>query len=111
METFQALLPRKLAEALTAADLPQAGAITPATDARFGDYQTNAALVLAKQLGQNPRALAQKILDSYDLWDLCDQPTIAGAGFINFTLRTETIAARAAELLHDERLGVAKTAA
>ena len=107
METFQALLTRKLAEALTAAGFPQAGAVTPATDARFGDYQTNAALVLAKQLGQNPRAVAQKILDSYDLWDLCDPPTIAGAGFINFTLRPEALAARTAELLQDARLGVA----
>jgi arginyl-tRNA synthetase len=107
METFQALLTRKLAEALTAAGFPQAGAVTPATDARFGDYQTNAALVLAKQLGQNPRAVAQKILDAYDLGDLCDPPTIAGAGFINFTLRPEALAAQAAELLQDARLGVA----
>jgi arginyl-tRNA synthetase len=108
METFQALLTGKLAEALTAAGLPQAGAVTPATDPRFGDYQTNAALVLAKQLGENPRAIAQKILDAYDPGDLCEPPTIAGAGFINFTLRPETIAARTAELLHDERLGVAR---
>ncbi|MEN3370833.1 MAG: arginyl-tRNA synthetase [Verrucomicrobiota bacterium] len=108
METFQALLARKLAEALAAASLPQAGAVTPATDPRFGDYQTNAALVLAKQLGENPRALAQKILDAYDLWDLCDPPTIAGAGFINFTLRPETIAAKTADLLRDDRLGVEK---
>jgi len=108
METFQALLTQKLAEALTAAGLPQAGAVTPATDPRFGDYQTNAALILAKQLGENPRAIAQRILDAYDLWDLCEPPTIAGAGFINFTLRAETIAARTAELLRDERLGVEK---
>ena len=111
METFQALLTRKLAEALTAAGLPQAGAVTPATDARFGDYQSNAALVLAKELGENPRALAQGILDAYDLWDLCDPPTIAGAGFINFTLRPETIAARTTELLRDDRLGVETAAA
>jgi len=111
METFQALLTRKLAEALTAADLPQAGAVTPATDARFGDYQTNAALVLAKQLGEDPRALAQKVLDAYDPSDLCEPPTIAGAGFINFTLRPETVATRTAELLRDERLGVGKVSA
>ena len=110
METFQALLARKLAEALAAAGLPQAGAVTPATDPRFGDYQTNAALILAKQLGENPRALAQKILDAYDLWDLCEPPTIAGAGFINFTLRPEAIAAKTADLLRDERLGVEKAA-
>src|SRR5664279_6179119 len=111
METFQALLTQKLAEALTAAGLPPAGAVTPATDARFGDYQTNAALVLAKQLGESPRAIAQKILDSYGPGDLCDPPTIAGAGFINLALRPEIIAAKTAELLRDERLGVAMTAA
>jgi len=111
METFQAVLAHKLADALTAAGLPPAGAVTPATDARFGDYQTNAALVLAKQLGENPRALAQKISDAYDLLDLCDPPTIAGAGFINLTLRPETIAAKTAELLRDERLGVEKAVA
>jgi len=111
METFQAILTQKLAEALSAAGLPPAGAVTPATDARFGDYQTNAALVLAKQMGENPRALAQKILDAYDRWDLCDPPTIAGAGFLNFALRPAAIADKTAELLRDERLGVAKTIA
>ena len=110
METFQAFLAQKLAQALAAADLPLAGSVTPATDLRFGDYQTNAALILAKQLGENPRALAQKILDAYKLWDLCETPKIAGAGFINFTLLPETIAAKAAELLQDERLGVEKAA-
>jgi len=110
VETFQALLAQKVAEALAAAGLPQAGAVTQATDARFGDYQSNAALILAKQLGENPRALAQKILDASVPWDLCDPPTIAGAGFINFTLRQETIAAHAAALLSDDRLGVEKAA-
>src|SRR5438045_2893348 len=110
METFQALLTRKLAEALTAAGLPQAGAITPATDARFGHYQTNAALILAKQLGENPRALAQKIAGHLAVGEWCDPPAIAGAGFINLTLRNATITSQTAGLLRDERLGVAKAA-
>ncbi len=106
MNTFQEIFSQKLGEALTAAGLPQAGSVTQATDARFGDYQSNAALMLAKQLGENPRALAQKILDLYDLFDLCEPPTIAGAGFINFTLRPEAVAAKTAALLNDDRLGV-----
>jgi arginyl-tRNA synthetase len=108
VETFQALLAQKVAEALAAAGLPQAGAVTQATDVRFGDYQSNAALILAKQLGENPRAIAQKILDAFVPLDLCEPPTIAGAGFINFTLRREAIAAHTAHLLRDERLGVDK---
>ena len=107
METFQTLLANKLSDALAKAGLPTAGELTPATDARFGDYQTNAALVLGKQRGENPRALAEKILAGTDVSDLCEPPTVAGAGFINFTLRSDAVAKKAGELLPDERLGVA----
>ena len=109
METFQTLLAKKLADALTAAKLPNTGELTPASDASFGDYQTNAALVLAKQRGENPRNVAEKILGRVDVGDLCEPPTVAGVGFINFTLRAEAVAKKAAELLQDERLGVTKT--
>jgi arginyl-tRNA synthetase len=107
METFQTLLANKLSDALAKAGLPTAGELTPATDARFGDYQTNAALVLGKQRGENPRTLAEKILASIDASDLCEPPTVAGAGFINFTLRSDVVAKKAGELLPDIQLGVA----
>jgi arginyl-tRNA synthetase len=109
METFQSLLAKKLSEALAAAGLPHAGELTPATDPRFGDYQTNAALVLGKQRSENPKTLAAKILTQLDVGDLCGPPTVAGAGFINFTLRADAIARKAGEILRDERLGVAIT--
>jgi arginyl-tRNA synthetase len=108
METFQALLAKRLSDALAKAKLPNAGELTPATDPRFGDYQTNAALVLGKQRGENPRALAEKILARLDVGELCEPPTVAGVGFINFTLRANAVARKAGELLEDERLGVAK---
>jgi len=107
METFQTLLANRLSDALAKAGLPAVGELTPATDARFGDYQTNAALVLGKQRGENPKALAEKILAGTDVSDLCEPPTVAGAGFINFTLRSDAVAKKAGELLLDERLGVA----
>jgi arginyl-tRNA synthetase len=110
MKTFQEILAQKVAEALRAAGLLEAGGVTQSTDPRFGDYQSNAALILAKQRGENPRAVAQKILDAYGPCDLCEPPTIAGAGFINFKLRREALAAHTAKLLGDERLGVEKAA-
>ena len=109
METFQTLLAKRLTDALTAAKLPNAGELTPASDVRFGDYQTNAALLLGKQRGENPRKIAEEILGQIDVGDLCEPPTVAGAGFINFTLRAQAVAKKAAELLQDERLGVTKT--
>ena len=110
METFQELLTRKLAEALTAAGLPHVGVVSPATDARFGDYQSNAAMILAKQLGEKPHGLAQKIVSQLDVSEWCDPPAIAGAGFINLTFRSATIAAHTKELFGHARLGIEKTA-
>jgi arginyl-tRNA synthetase len=91
--------------------LPDAGELTPATDPRFGDYQTNVALVLGKQRGENPREVAEKIVEHLDIGDLCEPPTIAGPGFINFRLRPGAVAERTAGVLSDERLGVAETGA
>jgi arginyl-tRNA synthetase len=108
METFQSLLAKRLSKALAKAGLLNAGELTQATDPRFGDYQTNAALVLGKQRSENPRNLAEKILAELDVGDLCDPPVVAGAGFINFTLRVDTVAKKAGEVLRDERLGVAQ---
>ena len=108
METFQSLLAKRLADALAKAGLPNAGELMPATDPRFGDYQTNAALVLGKERSENPKTLAGKILTQLDVGDLCEPPTVAGAGFINFTLRADAIARKAGEILRNERLGVAE---
>jgi len=108
METFQSLLAKRFSDALAKAGLPTAGELTPATDPRFGDYQTNAALVLGKERSENPKTLAAKILTQLNVGDLCEPPTVAGAGFINFTLRTDAIARKAGEALRNERLGVEK---
>jgi arginyl-tRNA synthetase len=108
MQTFQTLLAKKLSDALAKVGLPDAGEVTPATDPRFGDYQTNAALVLGKQRGENPRALAEKIVARLDVADLCEPPAVAGAGFVNFTLRPDAIAKKTSEILRDKRLGVAE---
>jgi len=110
MQTFQDLLTRQLGDALAAAGLPARSEVVPATDARFGDYQTNAALVLAKERGENPRKLAQQIIDQLDVSEWCQPPTIAGAGFINFSLKPDAVAAKTMELLRDDRLGVPRAA-
>jgi arginyl-tRNA synthetase len=111
METFEKILCGKLRLALSAAGLPSVGEVVPATDARFGDYQTNAALILAKERGENPRALAARIIEHLEVAEWSEAPTIAGAGFINFTLKPHAVAAQAARLLQDDRLGVPLVAA
>lgn len=75
-----------------------------AADLRFGDYQSNSAMVLAKRMKSNPRALAQQILDSVDIAGLATAK-IDGPGFINFTILPEAYSAYAEGLLKDPRLG------
>jgi arginyl-tRNA synthetase len=107
MQTFQQILEQKVAETISAAGFSAAGTVTPTADPQFGDYQSNAALILGKQRGENPRAVAQRLCDLWVSSDLCDPPTIAGPGFVNFSLKGEAVARRTVQLLGDDRLGVA----
>lgn len=107
MKTFQTLIARDLSEALRASGFPsELAEVTPATDPRFGDYQSNAAMILAKQRGEKPRDVAQRIVAAFEPNELFDTPTIAGAGFINFALKAEAVAEKTTQLLRDDRLGV-----
>ncbi|MEM1061342.1 MAG: arginine--tRNA ligase, partial [Planctomycetota bacterium] len=86
---------------------PFAAMVKPAQDPKFGDFQANAAMPLAKRLGRPPRDVAAEIVAGLDVADLCDPPEIAGPGFINFRVADAALVARTTHLLGDERLGVA----
>ena len=80
--------------------------VAPTNNPKFGDYQSNVALSLAKPLKQNPRAIAQSIVDNLQLNDMCEPATIAGPGFINFTLKSNYIGQLLSKIQTDERLGI-----
>lgn len=52
--------------------------ITPATKVAFGDFQCNAAFSIAKPLGKTPRDIAKVMLESLDVSEVFEAPTIAG---------------------------------
>ncbi|KYC36471.1 arginine--tRNA ligase [Scytonema hofmannii PCC 7110] len=110
MKATQEKLKLQLQEALGAAfgaDYAESDPIlVPASNPKFGDYQANVALSLAKQLGQQPRAIAQKIVDKLDLVGICKPPEIAGPGFINLKLETDYLVAQLKAIQTDPRLGV-----
>jgi arginyl-tRNA synthetase len=83
-----------------------ANLVKAAQDAKFGDYQANCAMPLAKQLGEPPRKVAERILANLDVDDLCEPPQIAGPGFINLTLTTGWLERALGQLVADERLGM-----
>lgn len=58
--------------------------VTRSKDANHGDYASNIALVLAKQIGLNPREFAQLLCQQLESSDLFTRIDIAGPGFINF---------------------------
>ena len=99
--TIQTLLETRLREAI--GDSAQVAATA---DARFGDYQTNAAMIQAKAQRMNPRQVAAEMITRINVADFCETPEIAGAGFINFRLKPEFVAQQTRALLDDARLGV-----
>ncbi len=71
--------------------------VRPCPDPKFGDYQANALMPLAKARKLNPRQLASDVLSKLEVSEWCEPVEIAGAGFLNFRLKlsalTETLAA------------------
>jgi arginyl-tRNA synthetase len=61
-------------------------------DPKFGDYQSNALMSLAKTRKMNPRQLAENVLAKLDVSDICEKVEIAGAGFLNFRLKNSVLA-------------------
>lgn len=78
--------------------------VRPCPDPKFGDYQSNALMGLAKARRMNPRQLAQDAAARLDVSEWCAAPEIAGAGFLNFKLKAEAIAATLQEAFAHKHL-------
>jgi len=106
-------LEQKLQEAVRSV-LPEADLsrvlVRPATDAKFGDYQSNALMSLAKERKMNPRQLATDVKAKLDVSEWCDKVEIAGAGFLNFTLKPSAIGQALNGAVRGEHLFFQKTA-
>ncbi len=72
---------------------------------KFGDYQSNAAMGLAKQLKSNPRQVAEQIKSKLELGEIASEITIAGPGFINVRLSPAWLAKQIKSIDADPRLG------
>jgi arginyl-tRNA synthetase len=82
--------------------------VLPTQDAKFGDYQANIAMPLAKRLGKPPRDVAAEIVSRLELGPMCHPPEIAGPGFINLKLRDDWLIEQLeAAWSAGERLGIA----
>ncbi|HMP81553.1 MAG TPA: arginine--tRNA ligase [Verrucomicrobiota bacterium] len=66
--------------------------VRPCPDPKFGDYQCNALMSLAKARKSNPRQLATDVVAGLDVSQWCEKVEIAGAGFLNFRLNSAAVA-------------------
>ncbi len=74
-------------------------AIEPPRDPSHGDVATNAAMVLAKAVGENPRALGERIAAAFESDPDVAAASVAGPGFVNLKLSDGFWQARLAEML------------
>ena len=104
-QSLQVAVKAVLPEADTSALL-----VRPCPDPKFGDYQTNALMALAKTRKLNPRQLATDVVAKLDVSQWCEKVEIAGAGFLNFRLKPEAMAAAVLSAARGEHLFFQKTA-
>jgi arginyl-tRNA synthetase len=95
-----------LGDADTSSLAPETLRVVPTAHPQFGDYQFNGALPLAKVLKQNPRALAQGLVEKLDVANISEPPEIAGPGFVNFRLKPEYLNRKLEAVAQGDRLGV-----
>jgi arginyl-tRNA synthetase len=114
MQTILKQLENRVRQAIRAAfDLDADPIVQLSQNQQFGDYQSNAAMGLAKVVAEktgqkaNPRQIAERILQHIDLADfLAEKPSIAGPGFINFKLAPSFVARSLSAMLSVERMGI-----
>ena len=82
--------------------------IKASSDSKFGDYQFNGSMGLAKEAKVSPRKVAEKIVEFFALPDVLEPVEIAGPGFLNLRIRPQWLAEKIQEMAADPRLGVLK---
>ncbi len=112
MKSTIAALEARLQKALSLAfelQFSSGSLLLPASNPKFGDYQSNVAMALSKHLGKPPRAIAEALIQHLDVDDMCEPPQIAGPGFINLTLKTAYLEEQLQQMQLGDRLGIETT--
>ncbi len=97
---------RPILQSLTPEAESYLGMIRRTGDDKFGDYQANFAMPLAKKLGKKPRDVAEEIANAWTNFDLCPKPEVAGPGFLNIRINNAWLEKSVQTQLTDERLSV-----
>ena len=85
--------------------------VVPATDPKFGDYQCNDALKLAKSLRRNPREVGAAVAERLKGSDVFEKVEVAGPGFLNLTVAADWLSGNLADLASKPACGIPQTGA
>jgi arginyl-tRNA synthetase len=88
---------------------PSTVQVRPCPDPKFGDYQTTSLMTFAKERKINPRQLASDVLQKLNIDEWCDKVEIAGAGFLNFRVKSSAVAHELESALRGNGLFFKKT--
>ena len=88
----------------------QFGRVTPSDRPDLADFQCNGALAAAKSAARNPRDIAEDVAARLEGDPRLAAVNLAGPGFINLTVSTAALSARANAIAADPRLGAAEVA-
>jgi len=83
--------------------------VAPSSKSEFGDYQCNAAMLLAKKLNMKPQDIARRIIDAVEVKGIVQENSlaIAGPGFINIKLDENLVKKKLIEMFKDpQRLNI-----
>ena len=72
--------------------------IQNSTKREFGDFQSNFAMKKSKEIGKNPRQIAEELINSFNGKDIIEKIEVAGAGFINIFVKNEFLNKEALKL-------------
>ncbi|HAD09869.1 MAG TPA: arginine--tRNA ligase [Porticoccaceae bacterium] len=99
------IVEQKLLQAMVQAGIPEhlPARVVASSKPEFGDFQANGIMAAGKQLGQNPRELANAVISYLDLTGIAEQVEVAGPGFINIHLADAFLSHTANQLYTQDR--------
>ena len=108
MENLSATLQARATIALKKGVGKEAGLaeVVQSTQEKFGHYQCNSAMELAKKINRSPLKIARQIIENWGSDERIEKLEIAGPGFVNITLKKEFLSQELSCIARDSRLGV-----
>ncbi|VFP80441.1 arginine--tRNA ligase [Candidatus Erwinia haradaeae] len=105
---IQSFLSQKVSQAMLLSGLPEnyKPQVYQSEQVKFGHYQVNSMMALAKKLHLSPIKLAKQVLEKLDLHGIAQKVEIISPGFLNIFLEPKWLALQIDDVLEKDKLGI-----